>query len=107
MKKMILIALVSFAVILFIIWQYAKNEGKLQTGIGGQTEQYEATVATIDRIFESGRSYKRSTLLHVSYFRNEQQRKATLRRQGYKEGTYTRGDTITIYVNRKDPYDIK
>ena len=99
MKKMKLIAVISFiAVILFATWQSYKNRGKAQTDIAVRTEQYEATTATIASVFELRRNYRRSTLMHISYNQGDQQRKATLHRQGYRKGAYNKGDTITIFV---------
>jgi hypothetical protein len=103
MKMKILIGIISSVVILLFSWQFFRGD-KIKTVY---MEQYEKTTGIVNSVYASGRSYKRSTLINVSYTYSERQRRANLRREGYKEGTFNKGDTIIIYVNRDNPDEIK
>jgi hypothetical protein len=103
MKMKKLIGIISSVVILLFSWQLFKGD-KIKTV---DMEQYEKTTGIVNSVYASGRSYKQSTLVNVSYNYGDRQRRASLRREGYKEGTFNKGDTITIYVNRENPDEIK
>jgi hypothetical protein len=103
MKMKKVISIISSVVILFFLWQFFKGD-KIKSV---DMEQYDKTTGVVNSVYASGRSYKRSTLMNVSYTYNDRQRRANLRREGYKEGTFNKGDTITIYVNRENPDEIK
>ena len=92
-------------VVLLVMWRYTGiQDHKINVR---DTTQYDEVRATVNSVYSSGRSYKRSTLINVSYRYGNEQRRANLRREGYKEGTYNKGDTITIRVNRSNPDEIK
>ena len=61
----------------------------------------------VHSVYASGRGYKRGTIINVRYNYASESRSANLRRDGYREGTYNKGDSITIYVNPADPSKIK
>lgn len=98
-----IIGVALFIVVLLIMWRCTGRHDDNMT----ETKQYDEVKAIINSAYSSGRSYKQSTLINVSYTYDNQQRRANLRRGGYKEGTYNKGDTITIRVNRSNPDEIK
>ena len=96
---------VLFVIILLVICQCIRiQDNKISMT---ETKQYDKVKAIVNSVYASGRNYKRSTLINVSYTYDNRQRRANLRREGYKEGVFNKGDTITIFVNRSNPDEIK
>jgi outer membrane lipoprotein-sorting protein len=93
-----------FAAVLFVSWLFYQCKNRNEAA---ETQKYDRVTATVNRIYESGRGYRRSTLINVSYTYNNVQRKTTIRRNGYREGVYNAGDTLVIYINPDNPEEIK
>jgi amino acid permease len=70
-------------------------------------ENYIQVNATITDLYRSGKGIKLSTLLIVKYNYNGLENTATIRRGGYKEGNYKKGDTIIININKGNNSIIK
>jgi len=102
-----IIGIILFVISLIFSWQYSRQRNNANTVAIQKSEKYESKQAVVNSVYASGRSYKRSTLLNVSYTYDNQQLRGSLRREGYIEGTFNKGDTITIYVNKDNPSDIK
>jgi hypothetical protein len=60
----------------------------------------------IEKIFPSGRGYRRSTIITVNYMYEGRKYTKTVTRAGYAEGQYHKGDTLTLYLNPANPDEI-
>jgi amino acid permease len=65
-------------------------------------ENYIQINAIIENIYRSGTGIKLSTLLIVKYNYNGVEKAITIRRNGYKENYYNKGDTIIININKEN-----
>jgi len=96
---------ISFTIMLLLIaYYYYRGKHKEETI---KREYYHEVKAVINSVYQSGRNYKQTTLLNVSYTHAGQQKRIILRREGYKEGVYKKGDTITVYINPGNPQELK
>ena len=62
---------------------------------------------TINDIYRSGNGIYTSTLLAVKYNYNGVETIATIRRGGYKENYYRKGDMVIININKNDHNIVK
>ena len=65
-------------------------------------ENYIQINGTVNDIYRSGNGIYTSTLLTVEYNYNGVETIATIRRGGYKENYYRKGDMIILNVNKND-----
>ena len=64
-------------------------------------ENYIEVSATVKQVMRSGTRNKLTTILQVEYTDENEKHSATIRRNGYIENTYYKGDTIKIYIKSK------
>ena len=58
--------------------------------------------ATVNQVMRSGTRNKLSTILQIEYMFDNKILRATIRRSGYRENAYNKGDTIKIFINPKN-----
>ena len=69
-------------------------------------DHYIKTEAKITNVFMSGRGMKSSTLINIKYQHNKTM-SGTLRRNGYREEQYNKGDSIVIYIDPESGSDTR
>ena len=60
----------------------------------------------IESVFPSGRGFRRTTIITVSYSYEGKQYRNTVRMGGYVEGIYEKGNNLTLYLNPANPDEI-
>jgi amino acid permease len=70
-------------------------------------ENYIQVNRVINNVFRSGNGIYTSTLLTVKYHYNGLENTTTIRRGGYKENYYKKGDAIILHINKNDNTIIK
>ena len=104
-RKYIQILIAVLCMIAFGGWQIysrKKNAGKEAV----ERSSFIPVVVEINAVFPSGTGFRRSTIITVNYSYNDTSYVKTIRKEGYVEGRYKKGDTMTLYLNRENPEDI-
>lgn len=94
-------------ILILVFWQLYKKfeqENHAKTEIQDNYIQIEAE---IKRVSVSGVRTKRSTILYVDYTYKGESSSATIRRSGYEEGRYNKGDTTVIYIDPNNSNNIR
>jgi len=105
-RKIIVVGLgLLFAVLVIIKLANLINEKKKESDFI-QKNWIEVT-AKINHVTHSGRRNKQTTILQVEYMYNNDKQQTTIRKEGYIENAYKKGDSIKIFVNPKDTKDIR
>jgi hypothetical protein len=65
-------------------------------------ENWMEVSATVIRVMRSGTRNKQATILQIEYIYEDEKKRATITRSGYKENTYNAGDTIKIFIDPND-----
>ena len=97
--KLFFVIVLAISFIVFIINQNIDQKDIL--------DNYDKVEAEITTVLRSGQGAKMTTLITVKYEHKNTPYSNNLRRTGYKEGLYNKGDKITIYINPNDDNDIK
>jgi hypothetical protein len=69
-------------------------------------QAYAEVEATIKSVRASGKDYRRSTILTVSYEYEGKSYSATVRLSGYEEGRYSAGDAIKRCLDPAKPEEL-
>jgi hypothetical protein len=75
-------------------------------------EEAEKTVSfvpvetTIESVFPSGKGFRRTTIITVSYLYESKKYSKTIRMGGYVEGRFQKGNKLTLYLNPSNPEEI-
>jgi hypothetical protein len=104
-QKRIQIVLIIFLITVTAGWQlYNRKKNSLQ--INRETIAYLPVEVKIESVFPSGRGFRRSTLLTVSYTYKDNKFRKTIRKEGYLEGRYKQGSVLTFYLDPENPEDL-
>jgi hypothetical protein len=101
-KKYISVLLFVLLVAITTGWQLYKR-GKSTRLTNMEIRSYLPVEVKVEDVFSSGRGFRRSTLLTVSYSYKERKYSKTIRTGGYVEGQYKKGDVLTFYLDPDDP----
>jgi hypothetical protein len=104
-RKYIQILLAVLLVVIISGWQiYNRKKNIQQSEI--EPVSYVPVEVTIERVFPSGTGFRRSTIITVSYLYKDKKYIKTIRRGGYVEARYKKGDTLTLFLDSANPEEL-
>lgn len=91
--------MLAFIFIVVLLWNIITLYQKEQNEITKIETESVAVKAIIDYASRSGNRANVFTIMGVQYMVDGESFYGTIKRHGYKDGKYTQGDTILIYIN--------
>lgn len=71
-----------------------------------RTTSFIPVETTIESVFSSGRGYRQTTIITVSYLYENKEYNNTIRIGGFVEGRFKKGNNLTLYLNPSNPEEI-
>ena len=99
-RKMVAVGL-GILFIAFVAMKLIKLNNDERSESDFTKENHIEVSATVKQVMRSGTRNKLTTILQVEYTDENEKHSATIRRNGYIENTYYKGDTIKIYIKSK------
>jgi hypothetical protein len=99
------IAAIVAAVTIAVVWTVYKREKNIASVHESslQTGQSVPVEVKIEKVYPSGRGWRRFTIMRVSYSCKGERYTGTIQTSGYTEGQYKRNDIITRYIDPSCP----
>ena len=97
-RKMVVVG-IGLLFIAFVVVKLVKLNNKEKAESEFIKENYIEVSAMVKQVMRSGTRNKLTTILQVEYIYENEKQNATIRRNGYIENAYNKGDTIRIFIN--------